>query len=165
MCNRAVAIIISDLNNCRVKNSWNESNIRSLVCYTNIDVNNTEQLLEIITLIDGCISHNYHISKDIEELCYRLFNIVESSKKYKDELEITMNTNIQYINSNLTEAENIYNNYNQEAQTDNLMFYIKDNYKMLISDITNLYDNNINALNSLAYTIDGINKIDHNNYE
>ena len=36
MCNKAVAIVISDLNNCRVKNSWNESNIRSLVCYTNM---------------------------------------------------------------------------------------------------------------------------------
>lgn len=36
MCNRAVAIVISDLNNCRVKNEQNESNIRSLVCYTYI---------------------------------------------------------------------------------------------------------------------------------
>ena len=76
-----------------------------------------------------------------------------------------MNTNIQYINSNLKEATEIYYNYNQEAQTDNLMDYIKNNYKMLISYITNLYDSNTNALNSLAYTIDGINKIDHNNYE
>lgn len=165
MCNIAVAIIISDLNNCRVKNEQNESNIRSLVCYTNIDVNNNEQLLNIIHLIGSCISHNYHISKDIEELCNRLFNIVESSKKYKYELEITMNTNIQYINSNLKEATEIYDNYNQEAQTYNLMDYIKNNYKMLISYITNLYDSNTNALNSLAYTIDGINKIDHNNYE
>lgn len=126
-----------------------------------IEVNDTEQLLNIIPLIGSCISHNYHISKDIKELCNRLFNIVESSKKYKYELEITMNTNIQYINSNLKEATEIYDNYNQEAQTDNLMDYIKNNYKMLISYITNLYDSNTNALNSLAYTIDGINKIDH----
>ena len=50
MCNRAVAIIISDLNNCRVKNEQNESNIRSLGCYNNIEVNDTEQLLNIVTL-------------------------------------------------------------------------------------------------------------------
>lgn len=162
MCNRKIAIILSDLNNIRVKNELKKQNIFSLGCYTNIDVYNTGQLLEFISLIDSCIPHNYQLSKDIEELCNRLFNVIYSNERYRDELEITMNNNIQSISRDLIVATEIYDNYNQ---ADNLMDYIRNNYNTLITNITNLYDSNINTLDSLYYVIDGINKIDHNNYE
>ena len=165
MCNREISIILSDLNNIRVKNELKKQNIFSLGCYTNIDLYNTEQLLEFISLIDSCIPHNYQLSKDIEELCNRLFNVIYSNEKYRDELEITMNNNIQSISRDLTVATEIYDNYKQEAQTDNLMDYIRNNYNILITNITNLYNSNINTLNLLYYVIDGINKIDHDNYE
>lgn len=162
MCNRKIAIILSDLNNIRVKNELKKQNIFSLGCYTNIDVYNTGQLLEFISLIDSCIPHNYQLSKDIEELCNRLFNVIYSNERYRDELEITMNNNIQSISRDLIVATEIYDNYNQ---ADNLMDYIRNNYNTLIPNITNLYDSNINTLDLLYYVIDGINKIDHNNYE
>lgn len=165
MCNKAVAIVISDLNNCRVKNSWNESNIRSLVCYTNIDVNNNEQLLEIIPTVNSCIIHNCELSKDIEKLGNKLLSIIIGSSKYKNELESEIYSHIKYINDNLMEAEGIYKNYELQYKTDKFMDYFKNNYCTLIPSIIKLYYSNTNALNSLAYTIDGINKIDHNNYE
>lgn len=165
MCNREISIILSDLNNIRVKNELKKQNIFSLGCYTNIDVYNTGQLLEFISLIDSCILHNYELSKDIKGLGYKLLNIIISDSRYKNELESDMNSHIQSISRDLTVATKIYNNYNQEAQTDNLMDYIRNNYNILITNITNLYNSNINTLNLLYYVIDGINKIDHDNYE
>lgn len=92
-------------------------------------------------------------------------SIIIGNSKYKNELESEIHSYIKYINDNLMEAEGIYKNYELQYKTDKFMNYFKNNHCNLIPSIIKLYDNNANILDLLYYTVDGINRIDNNNYE
>lgn len=129
----------------------------------NIDINDQNQLKSLADDIIICNGNNLNMLTDIQTLANRLLDIIRNNQRYSEALEYEINSNIEFINNTLRLTELKCNDYIQQYRRDLNEFIDccrnNHNYKVLISDIIELYNKNKDYLYKFSMIIETINNI------